>query len=213
MNTAILSEVRFFLTSFLWGAFFFVCYDCLLIVRNIIKHHRIVIAIEDIIFWVSAGIAYFRMTYQLNHGTIRWYSIAGLLLGMFLYNNTLSTPFIKFFTFVIKKILWIIRSIFAFFLRPIRFLMRKLKKLFLFLKNKVEKRAKRISKFTQKQLKKHEEKVKIKREKKRAEKETKQEEASVVHKSKKGSFELILQQEEKGDEHEQDKSKKKKNRT
>lgn len=213
MNTAILSEVQFFLTSFFWGAFLFLIYDCLLISRNIIKQHRVIIAVEDILFWAIAGFYIFRMIYQLNHGTIRWYSIVGIALGMYMYNGLLSKHIINFFTTIITRVIQFIKKILLIIFRPIRFLLTKIKKLFLFVARVCKRRLKVFTSFLEKQLKKRIEKVRIKREEKKAKKKPIEVLEPVVHKSKKGSFELIRQPENKGDEHEQEEKKTKKNRS
>ena len=209
MNTAILSEVRFFVSSFIWGALLFILYDCLIIFRNIIRHKKLIIAVQDIIFWVVAGFYVFRMIYLLNHGTIRWYSIAGLILGMYLYNSLLSVQIIDFFTKIIKKMIQAVKSLLLIIFRPIHFLLCKIKILFKFIGKKCKIVINYMTLFFKKQLKKRKEKVKIKKEKKKAD-QTKEQmqisehssaksDASKEQKPIKGSFELIRKQEEEGD--------------
>lgn len=216
MNKAILAELNFFISSFFWGVFLFLIYDCLLIFRNIIKHNRVITAIEDVVFWVVSGVLIFQMMYTKNHGTIRWYFIIGLALGMIAYHNTISNLVVKFITTVTMKIIGFIRKVLAILFKPFRFIFKHVQKFLRFIAKKCKLRFNFFALIVQKQLKNHAEKVRIKHEEKRERKAMKTPIIPEVHKSPKGSFELIHRSEEKidkDDKSEKSKKKKKKDRS
>lgn len=226
MNKDILTEINFFLSLFCVGAFLFIVYDVLRIIRHIIKHPRWIIAFEDVIFWVCASFYVFSIIYQKNHGTIRWYSILSLGLGIFTYHKLFSDQVVRFFVKIIKKILYLLKKVLMIFLRPFRYIVNIIKKLILKIAAICKKRTKKIYLFLQNRLKIRKEKIKIKREEKKAKKVMKKKlkeselesksksksepEAVTKNKSPKGSFELIRQpEEEKGEPDETHKKKKK----
>lgn len=213
MNRAILAELSFFVTSFAWGVFLFFIYDCLLIFRNIIKHNRFVTAIEDFVFWIVSGVLIFQMMYAKNHGTIRWYFIIGLALGMIFYRNTISSVFVTLLTNVLKKIISIFKRVFLVISKPFRIIFKYIQKFLRFIAKKCMGRTHTFVSFVQKRLKNHTEKVKIKREEKRAKKIKEEPATAEIHRIPKGSFELVRRPEEinsEGKENEKSKKKKKK---
>lgn len=220
MNTAIFAEVEFFFASFLWGAFLFLLYDGILIFRNIIKHGTFLISFEDICFWITAGVLIFRMMYIKNNGTIRWYAVVGIILGMNLYHYTFSRLIIKVVTKTLKAILTFIKRVIHILLTPVRILVKYTKKIGKFFIGKCKKRGNQVNSFLQKQLKKHREKVtikkKVKEEKKqqRMNQKEQQKEQAALPEVKKGCLERIRQPEEKGEviEIAKKEKKKKKNR-
>ncbi|MDF2485786.1 MAG: hypothetical protein K0R46_1954 [Herbinix sp.] len=105
MNKAITVELQFFLISILWGAILLVVYDILRIVRRLIKHGVVMIAIEDLIFWLAAGFFIFSMIYRENNGIIRGFSMIGMLLGLVLYHFSISEGVVKIVTKLIQTLL------------------------------------------------------------------------------------------------------------
>jgi spore cortex biosynthesis protein YabQ len=206
MNDFILAEVNFFLASFIFGALLFLAYDILVILRNIIRHAKFVIAIEDIGFWITAGILIFCMMYLMNDGTIRYYAVISVILGMKLYQVLLGKQVVhigSLFGTWVKKLL---KRFFHFLSTPLRLLFQQLKKCSKFLANIIGKRFKFILHFIRKQLKKRVEKVKIKRRKHRNQKQVEQKEPEKIC----GVLELITLPSEKGELYEAIEEKEKK---
>ncbi|HEX3021730.1 MAG TPA: spore cortex biosynthesis protein YabQ [Lachnospiraceae bacterium] len=145
MSEVINLEVQFFLTSILYGIFILIVYDILRIFRRIIPHKAFFVALEDILFWLATSIVIFQMIYRKNNGTIRGFAIVGMLLGMIVYNQSLSPLMVKGMTRIIKMFLHLIHQILAFLYRPIRFLGRKLGKLFGFFGGKAKKVEKGVA--------------------------------------------------------------------
>ena len=139
MNYEIVTQLQFFLISILWGGMILLAYDGLRIFRRMIKQGSIVLAIEDLIFWVLASLLIFAMIYEENDGIIRGFSVMGMAIGMILYHYIIS----EFLINVITKFIRILLS-------PIVRVMKELRRLLGFLLAKSGKAVK----FTIKQLKK-----------------------------------------------------------
>ena len=128
MNEAINLEVRFFLTSVMWGAILFTLYDILRIIRRVIRHSEVIVAIQDIFYWVISSVLIFRMMYQLNDGIIRGFSVLGITIGMTLYKYILSEWVVNGISFLLNTIISWIKNLIIFFMRPFKFGLRLLKK-------------------------------------------------------------------------------------
>lgn len=127
MNQGITIELQFFVISMLWGAIVLLSYDLLRILRRIIQHNAFFVAVQDLIFWVLASVFIFAMIYVKNSGTIRGFSVMGMVIGMLVYHYILSD--------------WIVILIsrgILFLLRPLSFAIKYVGKGLNFLKNKVK---------------------------------------------------------------------------
>ncbi|WP_394523770.1 spore cortex biosynthesis protein YabQ [Lacrimispora sp. JR3] len=96
MSVHIIYEVKLLLYSFLTGAGLMMTYDLLRTFRILIPHSYLCIGIEDMVFWVYAALTVFSLLYEQNDGGLRGYVIAGIFLGMFLYDRMISRFFLKF---------------------------------------------------------------------------------------------------------------------
>lgn len=206
MNEFILAEVNFFLMSFLYGALLFLAYDILVILRNIIRHAKFVIAIEDIGFWITAGILIFCMMYFMNNGVIRYYAVISIILGMKSYQVFLGKYFVHIgsvFGLWVKKIL---KDFFRFLSTPLRLLFKQLRKGASFLTKIIRKRGKQVLDFVRKQLKLRLEKVKIKRKEKKKQKQSQKQNQNQVEREEtekvRGVLELVSLPHNKGDVYE-----------
>ena len=79
-------------------------YDVLRGIRHTWKQKKILIAAEDLLFWLAAGIFLFTRCYRWNYGIIRWYFLTGVFLGMLLYTASISQLFLKFVSFLLKRL-------------------------------------------------------------------------------------------------------------
>lgn len=147
MNHAISTELQFFLISIIWGTIILLAYDVLRILRRIIKHSSIILAIEDIIFWIVTSVFIFAMMYTLNNGIIRGFSIMGVSIGMVLYHYLLS-----------ELVVGIITKLIQLLLTPFNLAIKMVKRCFHF----VLLRGKKIVNFITRRLKKHSKSFKMK---------------------------------------------------
>lgn len=104
-------EWGFFFASILYGAEIMAVYDLIRATRRTWKHGKILIAAEDLIFWLASGIFLFTRLYLWNHGILRWYFFAGLLGGILLYAVAISPTVVKIVSFFLKRLkmffLWV----------------------------------------------------------------------------------------------------------
>ncbi len=139
MSNLIGVEVRLFLDTFLLGVLLIFLYDIIRIFRCVIKHTKTWEAVEDTIYWIIAGFIVFIMLYHNNDGVIRWFAIAGVGAGMFLYNISVSKFVVKYVSLVINKMIKIIGKVLKILFKPIVHVLRQLslslKKLIKLLKN------------------------------------------------------------------------------
>lgn len=129
MGSGILDELSFLLHSFLLGIGMIIFYDIFRILRRLIPHKTIFVSIEDMIYWMVCAVLIFLMLYRENDGIIRWFAIAGMTGGMFLYNGTISSYVTNGITWVLKKVIkalsWVIRLV----SKPFSFLYGKCNKI------------------------------------------------------------------------------------
>lgn len=103
------------LSSLFWGMVYACIYDCIRIFRRVFKHRKLwLLVIEDIIFWIYVGINVFCITFQLNDGVIRGFSLIGYLVGAVVYRYTLGRLILKYVTKVILFILKPLKKAFQF---------------------------------------------------------------------------------------------------
>lgn len=154
MNEEIIMQLRFFAISILWGAIVLLTYDGFRIFRRLKKHGNIMIAIEDILFWIAASIFIFVMIYQVNDGIIRGFCVMGMAIGMVMYHFILSEFLVKMVT-----------KLFQLLLTPFKIVLGAVRKVFGF----IGARFHNAIKFINSQLKKRKKSVKITDEKRKKE--------------------------------------------
>lgn len=77
-----------------------VLYDVLRIIRNVFPHEGMLMTVEDLSYWIFNAWFLFRMMYRENNGELRGYVMVGVVLGMVLYNVTISPH-------IVRSISWI----------------------------------------------------------------------------------------------------------
>ena len=137
MNQAITLEVRFFLVSILAGVILLVLYDILRILRIILKPGAIQIGIQDVLFWIAAGVFIFRMMYQMNDGIVRGFSVVGIFLGMLVYKYSISDWLVHSVSKGILTLFGWIRKVIKVLMTPFRFLLKQLRRFGHFLGKKI----------------------------------------------------------------------------
>lgn len=155
MNKAITVELQFFLISILWGVIILVVYDLLRILRRIIPHNSLFIALEDLVFWVLSSVFIFAMIYTMNNGTIRGFSVMGMGIGMVLYHFIVSELFVKWTSKALLLIISPIKMFLAQLKRLIKFVISKMKKV----AGYFNKRLKKITKSVKIVINKHKARV------------------------------------------------------
>ena len=81
-------------------------YDLFRIKRKVVKSNVIIIALEDLIYWIIASIVLFLSIYASNDGELRGFAVIGFFSGALLYFLLLS----RTVTFILIKILKAIKN-------------------------------------------------------------------------------------------------------
>lgn len=92
-------EVIAFLIAVIAGVIVRFSYQCIECFRGIFRHGRLLIEVEDILFWIGAAIYLFVQIYHTSDGSIRWYFALGVVLGV-----AFATIFLRKIKKVLKKI-------------------------------------------------------------------------------------------------------------
>lgn len=113
----LINMLLFILTGIVIGVLF----DIFRIIRRSFKTPDFLTYIEDILFWLMAGIILLFTIFTFNNGEIRLYIFVSLLFGLTIYLLTLS----KFFIKINVKIIGILKKIVCY---PIKLIYNFIKK-------------------------------------------------------------------------------------
>ncbi len=91
-------ELSTVLSSVFLGMVAAFIYDCIRVVRRIIRHKKVwTIAVEDIIYWVCMSFLAFSATYNLSNGAVRGFMVVTAILGALLYKAVLGKYYVKIY--------------------------------------------------------------------------------------------------------------------
>ncbi len=143
ISEGIFQETNILLAAMATGALLFFVYDLLRIMRRLIPHGTLWVAVEDVLFWLGSAVVIFVMLYQQADGSLRGFSIGGVVIGMLLYAFLLSPLIVKGSVFLLEKILYVLFRplvcLFRLLGRPFRIFGRKGSKAWLFFKKRLKK--------------------------------------------------------------------------
>lgn len=95
MSEVIRQETAVFLLSVLHGIAMVLLYDLIRAVRRAFFHKMAAVAMEDLLFWITAGFLTFCFAFQNTDGVIRGYMAVGIGLGVLLYHVTISNEIVR----------------------------------------------------------------------------------------------------------------------
>lgn len=120
-------QLMSFLGGALLGALIGVFYDIFRMVRLSVKFENTAVGIQDFIFCIVSGLFTFVYVVYFADGYIRWYVIAGVFLGFFVYLLTLSKLIIRFYKMVLRIFWKIVGFVIKYFIAPMAKLFRKVR--------------------------------------------------------------------------------------
>lgn len=82
MREFIVHEFRFLLWCLCSGAMLGAAYRVLVVFRRLVRHHGFFVALEDVAYWFVSAFVMFAVILVANDGAARWFSIAGMVVGM-----------------------------------------------------------------------------------------------------------------------------------
>lgn len=103
MSADIIREWNFWLASIAAGACMAFAYDMLRLFRRLVRHGRIAVDLEDILYWMACFFLSFALLYYGNNGVIRFAAVLGAAVGMALYAVTVGRFFVRVSYMVIDK--------------------------------------------------------------------------------------------------------------
>lgn len=103
MSREIIREWNFWLASVAAGVCMAFSYDLIRLFRRLIRHGRIAVDLEDILYWTACFLLSFTLLYYGNNGVIRFAAVLGAAAGMMAYAVTLGRFFVKAGFFIIDK--------------------------------------------------------------------------------------------------------------
>ena len=98
------NELWIFLWSICGGIALGFVFDIFRIKRRIMKTGKILISVEDLLYWIFAAILFFLTLYLSNEGQMRGFSIIGSILGAVFYLSAISPAVLKVSVAVIAAI-------------------------------------------------------------------------------------------------------------
>lgn len=115
MPMPVRNELWIFLWSICGGIALGFVFDIFRIKRRIMKTGKILISIEDLLYWLFAAVLFFLTLYLSNEGQMRGFSIIGSILGAVFYLSAISPAVLRVSSAVIaaikKSILFLIRVV------------------------------------------------------------------------------------------------------
>lgn len=114
MSDTIIREWYFGCYAVAAGVIFAWVYDNLRLCRRLFHHNRVMVNLEDLLYWTWCFIVSFILLYYGNHGVIRAFAVAGAALGMFLYSMTFGRIYVKWGYILITKVLTPFRALWRF---------------------------------------------------------------------------------------------------
>ncbi|MEG0813855.1 MAG: spore cortex biosynthesis protein YabQ [Clostridium sp.] len=95
MSMTIQYEAQRLVAGLVTGMILMTVYDCLRFFRMVVHHKNLWTGIEDVIYWIFCSIVTFMLLLNQNDGALRGYVIVGVLLGMVLYDVSISLNLLK----------------------------------------------------------------------------------------------------------------------
>lgn len=121
-------DTSFLLQAIAVGALIPFAYDWLRILRRILPHKQLVVALQDLFFWVICGISVFLWMYRVRGGGLRWFAIAGALTGMCLYKKLFSELLVTYLAKLMSLLLKLLRKLLFLLTYPLRAVGRRMNK-------------------------------------------------------------------------------------
>jgi spore cortex biosynthesis protein YabQ len=113
MSDVIREETVVFLVSVLHGGLLTFGYDLLRSLRRTFQHSPAAVAVEDFLFWMTAGFLTFCLAFFRTDGVIRGYVAAGMAIGAVLYHFACSALVLRLLCLVLsfgkRVVTWLVR--------------------------------------------------------------------------------------------------------
>ncbi len=146
LSLTIAREVTIFGYSLLLGAILGVSYDFLRVLRKAVPHSVIMLAVEDIAYFLTASVYSFWFLAGITDGRIRTFALLGELLGAVVYYFTVGELVMRVSSVIIDAVKWVLRWVYSLTIAPI---MRILLHLWILLTKNLLRLRKKLKKSSQ----------------------------------------------------------------
>ena len=93
-----------FLMSVAMGIALTLSYDLLRVFRRVVSHNSILIAMEDVCFWLVWTYITLEEIHTYGDGVLHWYMAVGILFGVVLFHYTISCALLKSVNNILYKV-------------------------------------------------------------------------------------------------------------
>jgi len=128
---AVYEQVFCLIVFAITGIVISIIFDMFRILRRSFKTPDFITYIQDILFWIIAGIIMLFAIFKFNNGQIRSYIFIGTALGIIVYMLTLSKYFIKYSVSIIKVIKKIVYFLISFIWKIAKIICKPINKMIL----------------------------------------------------------------------------------
>ncbi len=101
-------------------------YEIFRFLRLAVPHPDWLTIPEDLCFFLPLAPAVIFFHYALNDGILRWFSLAGIVLGFLLYLGTVGKLLLRFSAGILFCIKAVLKGIFLIFFRPVGIVFKKI---------------------------------------------------------------------------------------
>ncbi len=120
MSTFIHHELLLLIRTVAAGAVLLLCYDLLLVLRNIMPHSPKAAGLQDLLYWLCCAFFVFSEIYRTNEGSLRFFMICGFLTGAYACHKILGDIFVKCCTKLLKIPVIFIKFLIKWLLFPVK---------------------------------------------------------------------------------------------
>ena len=93
-----------FIMSVAVGIALTLSYDLLRVFRRVVSHNSILIAMEDVCFWLIWTYVTLECIHVYGDGVLHWYMAVGILFGVVLFHYTISCALLKSVNNILYKV-------------------------------------------------------------------------------------------------------------
>ena len=93
-----------FIMSVAVGIALTLSYDLLRVFRRVVSHNSILIAMEDVCFWLVWTYITLEEIHTYGDGVLHWYMAVGILFGVILFHYTISCVLMKSANYILYKV-------------------------------------------------------------------------------------------------------------
>lgn len=125
-----LNQAYLFYIFILTGILIGILFDIFRILRKSFKTSDLVTILQDILFWILAGVLFAYTVFKFNNGEIRSYVFLGVTLGLTIYLLLFSKTFIKINVKIIEFLKRTICLLYHTIITPFKLIFNFIRKIF-----------------------------------------------------------------------------------